>query len=109
MSLNASSKSIGEQSWRSLASLLKSFRQRRKSFKKKKSVDVEKVFMRRKIMCIVRKMSAIGRGGKGGRCLISQELAELCMQGFMNEEYEPAFEEWKVWLTHKDEGKRRRR
>ena len=48
------------------------------------------------LMCIVTKVSTIGRRGKGLRWKISQLLAELCMQGWMNDEYEPAQEELKV-------------
>ena len=33
----------------------------------------------------------------------SRQLAEICIQGLMNEEYESAFEEWGLWLTQKDE------
>ena len=38
---------------------------------------------------------------------ISQQLAELCMQGWMNDEYEPVQEEWEIWLAQKEAQKRK--
>ena len=71
--------------------------QAREKSLRKRSADEEKVFKRIKsLMCIVRKMSSIGRSGKGLRWRTSQQLAELCMQGWMNAEYELALEEWEI-------------
>ena len=52
-------------------------------------------------------MSAVGRSGEGRRWKIRQQVAALCMQGWMNERYEPALEEWEVWLTQQDEERRK--
>ena len=54
----------------------------------------------RNLMCIVRKMSSMGRSGKRSK------MAEQCMQGWMHDECEPLLEEWEVWLTQKDEEER---
>ena len=74
--------------------LLKAFRQSKTSLRKR-SEDEEKVL--RKIMslvCIVRKMSSTGRSDKGLRWSIREQLAELCMQGWKNDdEHEPVLEE----------------
>ena len=82
--------------WSTLASLLRAFRQRRKNLRRR-SEDEENVLVKiETLMCVVRKMSATGRSGKGLRCNVSQ-LAEICKQGWMNDMYE--VEEWEVWLT----------
>ena len=57
------------------------------------------------LMCMTRKMSSVGRSSKGRRWWIRQQLAELRMQGWMNDEYEPGTE-WEIWLTHKEEDKK---
>ena len=45
---------------------------------KKKSVDEEKVLRRiTNLLCVVKKMGAIRRSGKGQRWRISQQVAEL--------------------------------
>ena len=53
------------------------------------------------------KMSAVGRSGQGLRWNIRQQLAELCEQGRMNDAYELLREEWEVWLTQKEEDRKR--
>ena len=61
----------------------------------KKSVD-------QKLHVYFEKMSVIGRSGKCQRWRISQQLAELRMQGWMSEENERAFGDWEVvWLTER--------
>ena len=68
--------------------------------KLRKSENEEKVLRRiTNLMCIVKKMSKIGRGGKGPRWRISEQLTDLSMQGWMNDEYEPALGELEVWST----------
>ena len=39
-------------------------------------------------MCVGMKMSAVGRSSKGSRWIISQQLAESCKQGWINDVYE---------------------
>ena len=70
---------------------------------RKSSENEEKVSRRIKNpMCIAKMMSPIGRSGKGPRWRTRRQLAELCMQGWINNEYEPALEEWKVCLKQKE-------
>ena len=59
------------------------------------------------LKCTARRTSATGRSGKGRIWRMSQQLAELCMQGWMNDECESALEEWEVWLVQKGEEKSR--
>ena len=72
-------KPIGEHGWGRLASLLKAFRQEENSLRKRNE-DEDKV------LYSLKNMSSIGRRGKGRRWRISQQLAEQCMQGSMNDE-----------------------
>ena len=55
------------------------------------------------MMCVVRKRSVIGRGGKGLRWNVSRQLTEICKQGWMNDAYELLLEEWRVGLAEKEE------
>ena len=94
-------KSVGEQGRCRLASLLIAFRQGKKTLWTR-SEGEDKVLQRIEyLMCILRKMSSIGRCGRSRRWRISQQSAELCMQGWMNDEYEPSLEDCQVWLTQR--------
>ena len=57
--------------------------------------------------CSPKKQSAIGCSGKGSRWNVSQQLADACKQGWMSDAYEPLLGEWQVWLTEKEEERRK--
>ena len=44
-------------------------------------------------MCVVRKMTSVGRSDKVSRLNISQQLAKFYKQGWMNDAYELLWEE----------------
>ena len=83
----------GEQSWRRwLASLLRGFKQRWTSLRTRSEDEGKALRWINILMSSVRKMSAVGRRGKGLRWNVSQQLAEICDNGWMNDVYEPLWE-----------------
>ena len=82
-----------------LASLLKAFGWRRKSLRTRSKDEGHVTRRINHLMCVVRKMSAVGRSDNGSRLNISQQLAKFYKQGWINDAHELWWEEWEVWLT----------
>ena len=74
-----------------------------------RSEDEAKVLRRmKKLVCVARKMSAIGCSGherSDKECQFSRKQ-EVCKQGWMSDTCEPLLEEWEVWLSQKEKERR---